>query len=153
MKILPLSVMQVPGLSVTSDARVQCHMSFFPNTEGWKLDQWLLCIGNVLTHSDGAVLHPKKKHSRTAVDQRGSFSENAGHAEFCLFSKDPVTILWLDFLLGYKISPGHREQTLYFSLQGRCPCSICNKDIIFLHDQITWKKKYGSYSTLVFSAS
>lgn len=54
------SVMQVPELSVTSDAGVQCHLSFFPNALDWRLDQWLLCIGNTLTQADGALSHPRK---------------------------------------------------------------------------------------------
>lgn len=60
MKVLPLSVMQVPDLSLTSDAGVQCHMSFFPNPVGWRLDQGLLCIENALTHTDEALSHPRK---------------------------------------------------------------------------------------------
>lgn len=34
MEILPLPVAQVPEFSVRGDGGVQCHIYFFPNTEG-----------------------------------------------------------------------------------------------------------------------
>lgn len=61
MEILPLSVTQVPELSVRGDAGVQYHIYFFPNTEGWRLDWRLLCISNSLMLSAEAPSQPRKK--------------------------------------------------------------------------------------------
>lgn len=150
MGILPLPVAQVPEFSVRGDGGVHCRIFFFPNTEGQKLDQRLLCISSALTHSAEALSHPRKKISRTAVDQRGSFFWESRTCWVPVFAPRTLSPSF-ELTAQYQVKnqswePG--SDTTFLSFRQVLLFNTYSKDSVFLHDT-TWKKKCTGLTLLL----